>query len=76
MITISGLNQRQAEMCDRIWNCQTIDDVDNFINSMPTPSLRKEARMMQHLILAAVFDNEVQTADDCYQARQILSKFG
>ena len=75
MITLTGLTQQQVEICDQLWACDSMEAVKEFINSMPTPSLKVEAKAMYLMILAATVDDEIQTEEDCSEAQSLLSKF-
>lgn len=74
MVMIANLTQEQVELCDQLWACDTMDDVENFIASLPSDEDRHEARVLQTMMLAAVCDEEVQTYDDCGAARNILDR--
>lgn len=74
MVMIANLTQEQVELCDQLWACDTMDDVENFIASLPSDEDRHEARVLQMMMLAAVCDEEVQTYDDCGAARNILDR--
>lgn len=74
MVMIANLTQEQVELCDQLWACDTMDDVENFIASLPSDEDRHEARVLQTMMLAAICDEEVQTYDDCGAARNILDR--
>ena len=74
MVMIANLTQEQVELCDQLWACDTMDDVENFIASLPSDEDRHEARVLQTVMLAAICDEEVQTYDDCGAARNILDR--
>ena len=71
MISIEGLNDRQRNIMDLLWSCQTMSDVQAFIQALPTEQDRMDAR---GLILIATWDSleqelglqaYEQTAVDC-----------
>ncbi len=74
MITLEGLTPVQVKLCDDLWNLDSMDEVEEFIAELPT-KLQTEARSMQQLIVAAMFDEEVQTEDDCAMVRNILDRY-
>ena len=74
MVTIAGLTQEQTEICDALWACDSQADVEAYIASLETAEDRHEARVMQTMIMAAICDEEAQTYDDCYAARNILDR--
>ncbi len=55
-ITIEGLNQRQRVLADILWACSDIDEVDRFINALPTQALRRDARAVMEVMKVAVLD--------------------
>ena len=57
-ITIEGLNERQRVLADIIWACDTQEDADRFIKSLPTLPLRQEAASVKELMILAIFDNQ------------------
>ena len=73
MIEIQGLTVMQLQLCGALWACDTIEEVEVFIECLPF-ELQSEARMLQQLIIAAVLDHDISTEDDCEEAREILSK--
>ena len=70
-ITITGLSALQRELADQIWACDSEDDVTEFIGALPK-RLRGQARFVRELMIAAVWDNVVNTPQDCEQAREVL----
>ena len=74
MVMIANLTQEQVELCDKLWACDTMEDVETFITSLSSDEDRHEARVLQTMMLAAICDEEVQTYDDCYTARNILDR--
>lgn len=62
-ITIQGLTQRQYQIADMIWNCDSQEAVDQLIRCMP-PEFRKEAVSVHQLMLAAVFDQHQEITED------------
>ncbi len=74
MPTISNLTQAQVELCDKIWACDTQEDVENFIAGLPDAEDRHEARLLQTMMMAAIIDEEIRTHDDCGLARNVLDR--
>jgi hypothetical protein len=60
MIEIEGLSARQRAFCDVLWNMETQDEVDRFINCLP-PQQRAECQTVLQLIVAATFDQVMDT---------------
>ena len=58
-ITIEGLSELQRELADQIWACDSQEDVCEFIDRLPK-RLRGQARVVHELMIAAVFDQQVE----------------
>jgi hypothetical protein len=54
MITIEGLTQRQKQLMDIMWGCQTLDQVTSFIRALPT---RKDQLDAASLVKIATWDS-------------------
>lgn len=72
MITIEGLNAFQREMADRMWEMDTIDEIETMIKRLPARSLRHQARVTLELMIAATFDQD--TLEDLTLAREVIDK--
>lgn len=55
MITIEGLSRRQQAFADVLWNLETQDQVNDFIQSLPEQQ-RLECQTVLELIIAATMD--------------------
>ena len=75
MVSIAKLTPTQIKMCDAMWSCATLDDVDTYITSLPTPQEQQEAKTMKMLLLIEMCDVDIINQDDCYLANDILEKF-
>jgi hypothetical protein len=63
MITLEGLTVQQVQICNLIWNCDSMDDVDRLVRNMP-PAFRRDAETVKELMIAASLDsvNDVEIA--------------
>jgi hypothetical protein len=61
-ITIQGLSELQRELADQIWQCDSQEAVDAFIAALPK-RLRPHAELVRELMIAAVFDQEMEVDD-------------
>lgn len=73
-ITITGLTPLQRDLADKIWACDSEDDVVEFIGSLPK-RLRGQARFVHEMMILAVWDNVVEKQQEFPEARQVLDKF-
>ncbi len=61
MITLEGLSQKDIEICNLLWNCDTLEAVDAMVNAMP-PAYKKRAVVLRQLLIAAQLD-QVEDVD-------------
>jgi len=57
MMEISGLSPLQRELADRIWACDSTDQVREFFSTLPR-RLVHDALVVYHMILWAYLDDE------------------
>ena len=74
MIQIENLTPVQKEICDRLWEIQSMEQVENYIRTMPR-RLRPVAESMLQLLIAATMDHEINSEDDCELAKEYLRRF-
>ena len=61
MIKLQGLSKQDVAICNLLWNCASVEDVERMVNAMP-PEYKKRAVVMRELIVAA----ELDTIEDVY----------
>ena len=54
MITIEGLNARQRQIMDLLWECQNMDAITALIEALPTVKDKQDARS---LVLIATWES-------------------
>lgn len=67
---IQGLSKLQMELADSMWELDTLDDVNNFINSLPK-RLRGQAKLVLEMMTVAAVD-EMVSDDDLGLAKSVL----
>ena len=55
MISIEGLSAKDIEICNLLWNCDSIEDVDRMVKAMP-PAYKTRAEVLRQLLIAAQLD--------------------
>lgn len=55
-INIDGLNAQQRALADILWQCETLNEVDTFINGLPTTQLKTEAKNIVELMILATIE--------------------
>jgi hypothetical protein len=62
MITLEGLSQKDIEICNLLWNCGSVDEVDAMVRAMPQ-AYKTRAVVLRELMTAAALD-QVDTVND------------
>lgn len=74
MPQLTNLTQRQKQLADLIWNCDSQEDVQQLIKNLPG-EYRKEAQTVLSMIIIECIDEEITDADHCEDARDLLLKY-
>ena len=72
-IQINGLNDKQVQMLDKLWTCDTTDEVLEWLNT-----LNKEDFQMAVTLQEMILDEMMQmpAEEDVSDARKMLSDIG
>lgn len=62
-ITITGLSQLQRDIADRLWQLDTTEDIEQYIETLPR-SLKREAWVVMNMIIAAELDSYMEVTDE------------
>lgn len=74
MIKLENLTPRQVAFCEVLWELQSTEDVENFIQSLPK-SFQDEARTMKSMLQLAVVDDMLDGDPDLTEAKEIINRF-
>jgi hypothetical protein len=55
MIKLEGLSKQDVQICNLLWNCDTVEAVDAMVSAMP-PAYKQRAQSMRELMTAAQLD--------------------
>jgi hypothetical protein len=55
MITLQGLSKQDVQICNLLWNCDSVEAVDAMVAAMP-PAYKQRAEVMRELMTAATLD--------------------
>jgi len=55
MISIEGLTQKDIEICNLLWNCDSVEAVDRMVAAMPA-AYKQRACVLRELMTAAALD--------------------
>jgi len=61
MIKLEGLSKQDVQICNLLWNCDTLEAVDAMVAAMP-PAYKQRAQVMRELMTAAQLD-QVEDVD-------------
>ncbi len=74
MITIEGLSPKDVEICNLLWNCDSVEAVDAMVRAMP-PAYKSRAVVLRVVMTAAVLDQvETVNAELTEHLRSIASR--
>ena len=60
-IQLEGLSQKDIEICNLLWNCDSVEAVDAMVSAMP-PAYKRRAVVLRELLTAAALD-QVEDVD-------------
>ena len=63
MIELGGLTKQDVQLCDLIWNCDSVEAVDAMIAALPTAEYRSRAETLRALITAAALDEYMEVSE-------------
>ena len=55
-IQLEGLSQKDIEICNLLWNCDSVEAVDKMVAAMPA-TYKSRAVVLRELMTAAALDN-------------------
>ena len=62
-IQLEGLSQKDIEICNLLWNCDSVEAVDAMVAAMP-PAYKNRAVVMRELMTAAQLDQVEDIHED------------
>ena len=62
MIKLEGLSKQDIQICNLLWNCDTLEAVDAMVKAMP-PAYKTRAVVLRELMTAAQLD-QVEDIDE------------
>lgn len=73
MIKLEGLSKQDVQICNLLWNCDSIEAVDRMVAAMP-PAYKKRAQSMRELMTAAQLDTVEDVHEDITQYLQRIAR--
>ena len=62
MSKLEGLTEQDVQICQLLWNCDSVEAVDTMVRAMP-PAYKQRAVVMRELMTAAQLD----TVEDIHE---------
>lgn len=59
MITIAGLTDRQRQIMDLLWSCESLEQVNTLIDALPTKNDQNDARGLVVIATQESFEQEL-----------------
>ncbi len=71
MIKLSGLTPLQCELCEKIWNMDSQQEVLDWFGTLPKSVAHEAYVMMQMILLAVMDETEIDNLD---QAQAVIRR--
>ena len=68
MITLQGLTQRQRQLCDLMWSCSDLKQVQGLIRALPTLEDQQQAETLMQVMIQESLEQQGAMddyAEDC-----------
>ena len=72
MIQLQGLSKQDVQICNLLWNCDSVEAVDRMVSAMP-PAYKQRAEVMRELMAAAALDQLEDVHEDITALLQRIS---
>lgn len=73
-LIIEGLTVRQHEIANRLWQMETEEEIDHYINSLPRRA-RVDAITVKEMMIAACIDQAIRQDPDLHVAADVLRRY-
>jgi len=73
MIKLEGLSEKDVQICNLLWNCDSIEAVDAMVAAMP-PAYKQRAQSMRELMTAAQLDTVEDVHEDITSYLQRIAR--
>ena len=73
MITLTGLTDRQTQLCDMLWACDTQDDILELALALP-PVEREQLAVLQDMMLQEAAEEELSLMERYPDAEAMLER--
>ena len=69
---IEGLTEQQVRICDRLWACDTDQEVTAYVRSLPK-RLQREAQVLMDIMILEAIDEQVESMTEYPAAEQLIA---
>lgn len=74
LIEINNLNDRQLILADILWECKDMQQVNKFIESLPTKQWQVDARSLVELFILTNIDNIIDGTTSLKAANELINR--
>lgn len=74
MIKLDGINTRQTELLEIMWNIPTTDDLTRWIDTLNYQDARDAATLSQVLVYEYI-DQQLEKNPDLTDAQEVLARY-
>ena len=73
MITLTGLTDRQTQLCDMLWACDTQEDIIELALALP-PVEREQLAVLQEMMIQESVEEELSLMERYPDAEAMLER--
>lgn len=70
---LHGMTNEQCKLLDKMWSIETIDELEQWIRSLPAEKV-KEVVVLRELLCLSLIDEQIEEAKDTSLAREMIEK--
>ena len=67
------MTNEQCKLLDKMWSIETVDELEQWIRSLPTEKV-KEVVVLRELLCLSLIDEQIEEAKDTSLAREMIEK--
>lgn len=67
------MTDEQCKLLDKMWSIETIDELEQWIRSLPVEKV-KEVVVLRELLCLSLIDEQIEEAKDTSLAREMIEK--
>jgi hypothetical protein len=70
---IEGLTEQQVKICNRLWACDTNEEVTAYVRSLPR-RLQQEAAVLVDIMILEAIDEQVEEMERYPDAERLIAR--